>query len=138
MGAKQIRVGDLNFHVVDEGSGPAVLLLHGFPDSSDLWRNQIPALVDAGLRVVAPDLRGRGASDKPPEVEAYALPVLLQDTVGLLDKLSIERAHVVSHDWGAIVGWLLAAQYPKRLERFVTLSVGHPEHVVLAGRPRST
>ena len=126
MGTKQIRVGDLNFHVVDEGSGPVVLLLHGFPDSSDLWRNQMPALIDAGLRVVAPDLRGFGKSDKPPEVEAYAMPVLLQDTVGLLDQLGIERAHVVSHDWGAVVGWLLAAQHPERLERFVTLSVGHP------------
>ena len=126
MGAKQIRVGDLNFHVVDEGSGPVVLLLHGFPDSSDLWRHQMPALLAAGLRVVAPDLRGFGKSDKPPEVEAYAMPVLLQDTVGLLDQLGIERAHVVSHDWGAVVGWLLAAQHPERLERFVTLSVGHP------------
>jgi pimeloyl-ACP methyl ester carboxylesterase len=86
MGTKQIRVGDLNFHVVDEGRGPVVLLLHGFPDSSDLWRNQMPALIAAGLRVVAPDLRGFGKSDKPPEVEAYAMPVLLQDTVGLLDR----------------------------------------------------
>jgi len=125
MGAKQIRVGDLNFHVVDEGSGPAVLLLHGFPDSSDLWRNQIPALVGAGLRVIAPDLRGFGESDKPPEVEAYALPVLLQDSVGLLDTLSIERAHVVCHDWGAAVGWMLAALQPARVDRFVALSVGH-------------
>ena len=66
MGTKQIRVGELNFSVVDEGSGAAVLLLHGFPDSSDLWRNQIPALVDAGLRVIVPDLRGFGESDKPP------------------------------------------------------------------------
>jgi len=78
MGTKQIRVGELNFSVVDEGSGAAVLLLHGFPDSSDLWRNQIPALVDAGLRVIVPDLRGFGESDKPLEVEAYALPLILQ------------------------------------------------------------
>src|SRR5215468_8819539 len=99
MGAKQIRVGEPNFHVVDEGSGPAVLLLHGFPDSSDLWRKQIPALVAAGLRIIAPDLRGFGESDKPTEVEAYVLPVLLQDTLGLLDTLSITRAHVVCHDW---------------------------------------
>jgi pimeloyl-ACP methyl ester carboxylesterase len=125
MGAKQIRVGELNFYVVDEGSGPTVLLLHGFPDSSDLWRNQIPALVDAGLRVLAPDLRGFGESDKPPEVEAYALPVILQDTLGLLDTLGIARAHVVCHDWGAPVGWMLAALHPTRVDRFVALSVGH-------------
>jgi pimeloyl-ACP methyl ester carboxylesterase len=133
MGAKQIRVGDLNFHVVDEGSGPAVLLLHGFPDSSDLWRNQIPALIDAGLRVVAPDLRGFGESAQPPEVEAYALPVILQDTLGLLDKLGIARAHVVSHDWGAAVGWMLAAFYPDRVDRFVALSVGNPNGFWQAG-----
>jgi len=125
MGAKQIRVGNLNFHVVDEGSGPAVLLLHGFPDSSDLWRNQIPALVNAGLRVVAPDLRGFGESDKPSEVEAYALPVVLQDTLGLLDTLGIARAHVVCHDAGAAIGWMLAALHPTHVDRFVALSVGH-------------
>jgi len=125
MGTKNIRIGELNFYVVDEGSGPAALLLHGFPDSSDLWRNQIPVLVDAGLRVIVPDLRGFGESDKPIEVEAYALPVILQDTLGLLDKLGIERAHVVSHDWGAAVGWLLAALHPDRVNRFVALSVGH-------------
>jgi len=125
MGTKQIRVGELNFHVVDEGKGPATLLLHGFPDSSALWRNQIPALVNAGLRVVAPDLRGFGASDKPTEVEAYALPAILQDAVGLLDKLGIERAHVVSHDWGAAVGWMLASLCPERVDRFVALSVGN-------------
>jgi pimeloyl-ACP methyl ester carboxylesterase len=125
MGAKQIRVGELNFYVVDEGSGPAALLLHGFPDSSDLWRNQIPALVGAGLRVVAPDLRGFGESDKPTEVEAYALPVILQDILGLLDTLGIARAHVVSHDWGAAVGWMFAALHPARVDRFVALSVGH-------------
>ncbi len=126
MSAKQIRVADLALYVVDEGSGPPVLLLHGFPDSSYLWRNQVPALVDAGLRVVVPDLRGCGKSDKPAAVEAYALQVVLQDILGLLDKLGIERAHVVSHDWGAALGWLLAALYPDRVDRFVALSVGHP------------
>jgi pimeloyl-ACP methyl ester carboxylesterase len=133
MGAKQIRVGDLSFHVVDEGSRPAVLLLHGFPDSSDLWRNQIPALVNAGLRVIAPDLRGFGESDKPTEVDAYALPVLLQDTLGLLDTLGVARAHVVCHDWGAGVGWMLAALHPTRVDRFVALSVGHLNALWQAG-----
>lgn len=133
MGAKQIRVGDLNFHVINEGSGPAVLLLHGFPDSSDLWRNQIPALVNAGLRVVAPDLRGFGDSDRPTEVEAYALPVILQDTLGLLDTLGIARAHVACHDWGAGVGWMLAALHPARVNRFVALSVGHLNALWQAG-----
>ncbi|MBI1880775.1 MAG: alpha/beta hydrolase [Chloroflexi bacterium] len=133
MSAKKIRVADLDLYVVDEGSGPPALLLHGFPDSSHLWRNQVPALVDAGLRVVVPDLRGFGESDKPAEVEAYALPLILQDILGLLDKLGIERTHVVSHDWGAALGWLLAALYPDRVDRFVALSVGHPNAFFQAG-----
>ena len=69
-----VSVNGLSFHVVDEGSGPPVLLLHGFPDSSALWRHQIPALVDAGHRVIAPDLRGFGASDRPKGEAKYAMP----------------------------------------------------------------
>ena len=106
---KQIETNGLRFHVAEEGTGPAVLLLHGFPDSSSLWRYQIPALVQAGFRVIAPDLRGFGESDKPAETEAYELSVIVNDVVGLLDALQIQSAHVVCHDWGAIVGWLLAA-----------------------------
>ncbi len=121
----RIEVGGLGFHVVDEGQGPAVVLLHGFPDSSYLWRNQIPALVEAGLRVIAPDLRGFGESDKPKEVEAYGLQNAVTDVVGILDHLGIERTAVVAHDWGAPVGWLLATLFPQRIERLAALSVGH-------------
>ena len=67
-------VNGVSLHVVDEGSGSPVLLLHGFPDSSALWRHQIPALVAAGHRVIAPDLRGFGASERPEGVDAYAMP----------------------------------------------------------------
>ncbi len=123
---KQIETNGLRFHVAEEGTGPAVLLLHGFPDSSSLWRYQIPALVQVGFRVIAPDLRGFGESDKPAETEAYELSVIVNDVVGLLDALQIQSAHVVCHDWGAIVGWLLAALCPERVERLAALSVGHP------------
>lgn len=116
----------VTLHVVDEGAGSPVVLLHGFPDSSHLWRHQIPALVDAGFRVIAPDLRGFGRSDKPHAVEDYALPVVVRDVVGLLDELGVERADVVGHDWGAAVGWVLAALAPDRVRRLVAISVGHP------------
>jgi pimeloyl-ACP methyl ester carboxylesterase len=102
-----------------------VLLLHGFPDSSYLWRHQIPALVDGGYRVIAPDLRGFGESDKPDAVEAYALPVIATDTVALLDALEAPRAHVVGHDWGAALSWLLVTLFPDRFEKHAALSVGH-------------
>jgi pimeloyl-ACP methyl ester carboxylesterase len=133
MQSKHLQVNGLRFRVLDDGHGPAVLLLHGFPDSSHLWRHQIPALVGAGYRVLAPDLRGFGESDKPTETEAYALPLLLGDVVGVLDALEVNRAHVVAHDWGAALGWLLAGMYPQRVERFAALSVGHMNSFADAG-----
>src|SRR5215472_2733735 len=119
-------VNGLRFFFVDEGHGTPVVLLHGFPDTSFLWRHQLPALVGAGFRVVAPDLRGRGQSDRPERVGDYRLSTSLTDVAGLLDALSIARAHVVGHDWGAAVAWILAALRPERVERLVALSVGHP------------
>jgi pimeloyl-ACP methyl ester carboxylesterase len=112
--------------VLDEGEGQPVVLLHGFPDSSHVWRHQVPALVGAGMRVIAPDLRGFGESDKPEAVEEYALRRSIADVVAVLDALGIERAHVVAHDWGAGVAWALAAFVPARVERLVAMSVGHP------------
>lgn len=123
---RRLQVNGLTHAVVDVGEGPAVVFLHGFPDSSRLWRNQIPALVEAGFRCVAPDLRGFGDSDKPPNVADYALSLVLQDVNAIMDELSIERATVVGHDWGAGVGWLLASFGPDRVDRLVALSVGHP------------
>ena len=102
-----VALGDVTLSVIDEGSGPAVLLLHGWPDSADLWRHQIPALVAAGLRVIAPDLRGFGASDRPEAVDAYRVRHSVRDMVALLDHLDLDRVHVVGHDWGAPVAWLL-------------------------------
>jgi pimeloyl-ACP methyl ester carboxylesterase len=111
---------------LDEGAGPAVLLLHGFPDSHRLWRNQIPALTAAGMRTIAPDLRGFGESDKPEAVAEYGVARSVADMVALLDGLDIERAHVVGHDWGAAVAWAMAAFVSDRVERLVVLSVAHP------------
>lgn len=122
----RITVKGTSFHVVQEGRGPAVLLLHGFPDSSALWRHQIPALVDAGYRVIAPDLRGFGASDRPADVAAYRMEVLVGDVLGILDTLDAQGVSVVGHDWGAALGWRLAAVAPERVHRLAALSVGHP------------
>jgi pimeloyl-ACP methyl ester carboxylesterase len=112
--------------VQDEGEGTPVLLIHGFPDSSRLWRHVTPQLVAAGHRVIAPDLRGFGDSDRPEAVEAYRISRSVADMVAVLDALGIERARVVGHDWGAVVAWALAAFAPERVERLAVLSVGHP------------
>ncbi|MFN2465144.1 MAG: alpha/beta fold hydrolase [Candidatus Dormibacteria bacterium] len=125
-GGIRIEANGLNFNVVDAGVGPAVLLLHGFPDSCHLWRHQLPALVAAGFRVVAPDLRGFGESDKPQEVEAYAMGEILDDLRAILRTLGIPKVHVVGHDFGAAVAWMFTVVAPGKVDRLVAVSVGHP------------
>jgi pimeloyl-ACP methyl ester carboxylesterase len=108
------------------GEGRPVVLIHGFPDSGRLWRHQVPALADAGFKVIVPDMRGYGRTDKPAEVEQYNLLYTVADIGAVLDDAGVERAHVVGHDWGAAVAWVLAAVAPERVDHLVALSVGHP------------
>jgi pimeloyl-ACP methyl ester carboxylesterase len=115
------------------GTGAPVILLHGFPDSGRLWRNQVPALAEAGFKAIVPDLRGYGRSDKPEGVAAYAMHLLVQDVLAVLDDAGETRAHVVGHDWGAAVAWSLAAAVPDRVDQLVALSVGHPASFRSAG-----
>ncbi|MGH2687381.1 MAG: alpha/beta fold hydrolase [Actinomycetota bacterium] len=126
MAVRRIDANGVGLHVVDEGEGAPVLLLHGFPDSSALWRHQIPVLTGAGMRVVAPDLRGFGESDRPEGVGAYAMEHLVGDALAVLDALELPSVQVVGHDWGAVVAWVLAALAPDRVTRVAGLSVGHP------------
>jgi pimeloyl-ACP methyl ester carboxylesterase len=128
----RIRGAGVTLEVKDEGRGDPVLLLHGFPDSSRLWRKQIPVLVEAGFRVVAPDLRGFGESDRPSQVRDYTMPKILADLRAVLDALGIDRASVVGHDWGAIAAWGLAGWHPERVDRLVAVSVGHPKSFLRA------
>src|SRR3954468_15962983 len=106
--------------------GTPVLLLHGWPDTHALWRHQVAALTAAGFRTIAPDLRGFGASDQPEKVEAYRLQHTVVDMLAVLGALGADKAHVVAHDWGAAAAWGLASFVPDKVDRFVTLSVGHP------------
>lgn len=119
----RIGVGEVTLSVTVEGDGPAVVLCHGFPQTSHCWRHQVPTLVAAGYRVVTPDLRGFGGSDTPQEVEAYRSDRLVGDLTGLLDALDLEDAVVVGHDWGAQLAWWTAALAPERVRAVVGLSV---------------
>ena len=103
-----------------------MVLLHGFPQFWYEWRHQIPALVEAGFRVVAPDMRGYNLSDKPPGVRAYRVEPLVRDVERLIPACGEREAAVVGHDWGAIVGWIAAMRYPERVGRLAILNVPHP------------
>ncbi len=106
--------------------GPLVFLLHGFPEYWYGWRHYIAPLARAGYRVVAPDQRGYGESDKPKGIAAYDLDVLAADMVGLADTLGRDRFAVVGHDWGASVGWWIARNYPTRVSQLAVLNAPHP------------
>lgn len=123
----RIAVGDFTFDVRVAGpaDGEVVLLLHGFPQSSYEWRHQQRALAEAGYRAVAPDQRGYSPGARPPAVEDYALPLLVQDVIGLADAVGAERFHVVGHDWGAAVAWAVAAAVPDRIITANPVSVPH-------------
>ena len=122
----EVRGDGVQLHVRDDGNGAPVLLLHGFPDTGALWRHQVAALTGAGMRTIVPDLRGRGASERPAEVADYAIARSVADMLAVIDALDVERCDVISHDWGAAVGWALASLAPQRVRRLVAMSVGHP------------
>jgi pimeloyl-ACP methyl ester carboxylesterase len=124
-----VTINNINLHVVTDGpeNGTAVILLHGFPEFHYGWRKQIPALVEAGFRVIVPDQRGYNLSDKPKGISAYDVDILAKDIVGLFDHFGIEKAKLVGHDWGAVVAWTVAINHAERLEKLAILNVPHPD-----------
>ncbi|MFD0373400.1 alpha/beta fold hydrolase [Streptomyces sp. NPDC059071] len=122
----RMELSDVTLDVEVGGEGPTVLLVHGFPDSHDLWRHQIPALNAAGYRTVAPTLRGFGGSDRPEGgPEAYHPAKHVGDMVQLLDRLEIDRVHLVGHDWGSGIVQGFTQALPDRVRSLSILSVGH-------------
>lgn len=124
-----IQTNGIKLHVLTDGpeDGTPVILLHGFPEFHYGWRKQVPALVEAGFRVIVPDQRGYNLSAKPRGVSAYDLNTLAQDVVGLFDHFGIQKARLVGHDWGAVVAWTVALTHPERLEKLAILNVPHPD-----------
>ncbi len=122
----RVELPGVTLSVTDTGgTGSAVVLLHGWPDRASLWEHQIAALSADGHRVVAPDLRGFGDSDRPGDVESYRMRTLVGDVLGLADALGIERFALAGHDWGAALGWAVTTFSP-RVTRYAAFSVGHP------------
>ena len=118
-----VETNGMRMHIAEEGSGPLVVLCHGFPECWYSWRHQLPALAEAGFHAVAPDMRGYGQSDRPDAIEQYTLLHLVGDMVGLLDALDVESAVIVGHDWGAPVAWHAALLRPDRFRAVIGLSV---------------
>ena len=121
---RHVAANGARFHVAQSGSGPLVLLLHGFPEFWWTWRDQLPALADAGYRAVAMDLRGYGSSDKTPR--GYDPVTLARDVVGVIRSLGASRAVLVGQGWGGYVGWAVAALHPDRVTGLVPVAAPHP------------
>jgi pimeloyl-ACP methyl ester carboxylesterase len=118
-----VSANGLKHFVVDEGRGPLVLLLHGFPESSHAWRHQVRALGAAGFRAVAPDVRGYGQTDAPPDVKDYRLSELVADAAAVVEACGEKRAVVVGHDWGASIAWECARRRPDVFQAVAAMSV---------------
>lgn len=113
--ARPVRANGINLSVHDVGTGPAVILLHGFPSLAFGWRHQVAPLVEAGYRVIVPDLRGYGLSDAPTAIEAYSIDRLTGDVVGIMDALGVKSAAIAGHDWGGLLAWQLPLLHPARV-----------------------
>jgi pimeloyl-ACP methyl ester carboxylesterase len=118
---RMIETNGIRLHVAEQGEGPLIILCHGFPECWYSWRHQLRALAQAGFRVVAPDLRGYGRSDRPEEVERYTLLHYIGDIVGLLDALGVKQAVIAGHDVGAPVAWQAALLRPDRFRGVIAL-----------------
>jgi pimeloyl-ACP methyl ester carboxylesterase len=120
---RMVETNGIHLHIAEQGSGPLVILCHGFPECWYSWRHQLSALAEAGFHAVAPDMRGYGQSDRPHEIDQYTLFHLVGDMVGLLDALGTESAVIAGHDWGAPVAWHAALLRPDRFRAVIALSV---------------
>lgn len=118
-----VETNGIRMHVAEQGTGPLVLLCHGFPESWYSWRHQIGALAAAGFHVVAPDMRGYGQTEQPEAIDQYTLLHLVGDMVGVLDALGADTAVIAGHDWGAPVAWHAALMRPDRFRAVIGLSV---------------
>jgi pimeloyl-ACP methyl ester carboxylesterase len=120
---RYIESNGIRMRIAEMGSGPLVILVHGWPESWYSWRHQLPALAAAGLHAVAPDMRGYGKSDKPAAVEDYDIHHVTGDIVGIVDALGEKTAMLVGHDWGSIVTWHCMLLHPKRFTALAAMSV---------------
>ena len=138
-GLVQIRARGMSFRARVaglDGQGPALILLHGFPETSIMWAPLITSAANAGFRVVAFDQRGYSPLARPTGTEAYRVPELTEDVLAVADAVGFDRFDLVGHDWGAIVGWATTGQAPEKVRSFAALSIPHPSAIQVANKDR--
>ncbi len=125
----EISVGPMTFQALEMGvqdaTGEAVIFLHGFPESSDIWRSSMQVMAAKGYYCLAPDQRGYSPKARPKDKDAYRIELLVQDVIDIADAKGIDKFHLVGHDWGSAVGWALAHAHPDRVQSWVAMSVPH-------------
>jgi pimeloyl-ACP methyl ester carboxylesterase len=131
-----VQANGLRFRTMVDGpaTGEMAIMLHGFPEGAESWSKQVHALAEAGVLAVAPDMRGYGLTDAPPNVSDYTIDKLVADVAGLIKAFGRDRAHVAGHDWGAIIAWFFASRHPEMTSSLTVLSVGHPAATAAAIR----
>lgn len=122
---RQVATNGIDMHIAEAGSGFPVIFLHGFSELWYSWRHQLPAIAAAGFHAIAPDQRGYGGTDAPPDVRSYSMRHLTADVVGLLDALGAERGVLVANDWGSGVAWACAELYPQRVAAMLHLNIAY-------------
>ena len=125
---RYVQSAGVRLHYVDDGSGTAVVFLHGIPESSNAWTDYVELLAGAGYHAAAPDLRGYGLSDKPQGVNSYRAELLVEDVATVIRSMGSGTASVVGQSWGGLAAWLFAMRHPEMLDRLVILNVPHPLH----------
>jgi len=124
---REIAANEMTFRCREAGEGgEPVILLHGFPETSHMWVELMPKLVEAGYHCLAPDQRGYSPGARPEGRENYQTHLLAEDVIALADAWGVDRFHLVAHDWGAGVGWRVVMSYPDRVNTWTSLSIPHP------------
>lgn len=118
-----IKTRTIDMSILDQGTGPLVLLCHGFPETKHAWRHQVAALADAGFRAVAPDMRGYGKTEAPEQADQYTVIHCIGDLIALMDALGENEAVIIGHDWGATIAWQAALLRPDRFRAIAALCV---------------
>ena len=108
-----------------ENSGPTVILLHGFPETSKMWSKLIKFLSDNNYKVIAPDQRGYSPNARPSSLKEYKIDKLAQDVIDIANAFNVEEFHLIGHDWGSAIGWFLCAIHSKKIITYTPLSVPH-------------